>query len=148
MMFTVLCKFSSYGKKVSYAECSPILIGSFGFPEHISCENFIPRLKNSLSTWGTIMRPYLPCRGRGMKWSGASWSSEIHSGFMNMFQIRTFFPKLKTSDSMQKPYVGSFLPQKGQGWCYRVHPDLDSFFSFSRIPSMWKLSFETQKFAN
>jgi len=91
------------------------------------------------------MRSYLPCRVRGMRWSGASWSSVIHSGFMNMFQIKTFFPKLKTSDNTQKPYVGSFLWQKGQGWCYRLHPDLDWFFPVSWIHCMWKFSAKTQK---
>jgi len=121
-MFSVLCKFLSYGKKFSNEGCSPILIGSFGFPEHISCENFFPRLKKSSSTWETIMRSYLPCSGRG--W-GFSWSLVIQSGFTNMLQIKNFFPKLKTSDSTQKPYVGSFLLQKGQGWYYRLHPDLD-----------------------
>jgi len=90
----------------------------------------------------------LTLQGRGRRWSGASWSSEIHSGFMNMFRIKIFFPKLKTSDRTQKPYVGPFHPQKGQGWCYRLHPDLDWFFPVSRIHSRWKFSSETQKFAN
>jgi len=65
-MFSILCEFLSYGKKFSDQECSPILIGSFGFPEHISWENFFPILKKLSSTWETIMRSYLPCRGRGM----------------------------------------------------------------------------------
>jgi len=106
---------------------------------------FYFQTQKSLSTWETIMSSYLPCKGGGgIRWSGASWSSVIHSGFTNMFQIKTFFPKLKTSDSMRKLYVGSSLPQKRQGWCYRLHPDLDWFFPVSRVHSMWKFSSKTK----
>jgi len=94
---------------------------------------FFPQTKTIAKYVRNIMRSYLPCRGRGMRWSGASWSSVIHSGFTNMFQIKTFLPKLKTCDSTQKPYVGSFLPQKGQGLSDPLHPDLDWFFPVSRI---------------
>ena len=61
-----------------------------------------------------IMRSYLPCRGRGMRWLGPFWSLVIHSGFTNMFQIKTFLPKLKTSDSTRKPYVDPFSHRRGR----------------------------------
>ena len=141
MTCSVICEFLSYGKQFSEGECLPILIGSFGFPEHILCENFFPKPKKSLSTWETILLwgPTYPAGVGDETIRCLSILSDSFRFYTNMFQIKTFFPKLKTFDSTQKSYVGSFPPQKGQGWWYRLDTDLDWFFPVSRIHYMWKL---------
>jgi len=82
--------------------------------------NFFFRLKQSLSTWETIMRFYLPCRGRGLRWSGASRSSVIHSGFTNMFQIKTFFSKTQNLWQYAKTIFGILSPTEGAGMVLSV----------------------------
>jgi len=108
---------------------------------------FLPKLKKSSSTWETIMRSYLPCRGRGMGRSGVSRSSVIHSGFTIIFQVQTFFPKLKNSESTQKPYGALFPHMRCRVWCDRLHPDLKWFIRVSRSFFIWKFFPQTQKFA-